>query len=62
MVNTGSPQSPCISICTLDENDLCVGCLRTLDEIMDWTVMDDAAKQQVLDNVAARASERQKAG
>ncbi|MEO1582649.1 MAG: DUF1289 domain-containing protein [Pseudomonadota bacterium] len=62
MVNTGSPQSPCISICTLDENDRCVGCLRTLDEIMDWTVMDDAAKQQVLDNVAARVSERQKAG
>ncbi len=29
---------------------------------MDWTVMDDAAKQQVLDNVAARVSERQKAG
>ena len=29
--------SPCINRCCLDEAGLiCVGCLRTLDEIIDW--------------------------
>ena len=28
--------SPCLSICTLDEAAVCMGCLRTLDEIRNW--------------------------
>ena len=25
--------SPCVSICALDEQDICTGCQRTVDEI-----------------------------
>jgi uncharacterized protein len=28
--------SPCISNCHLDDADICLGCFRSLTEIMDW--------------------------
>ena len=40
--------SPCISICQMDDDTgWCSGCLRTLDEIACWSVLDDAQKQGV---------------
>ena len=27
--------SPCVGICTLNENDICIGCDRHIDEIME---------------------------
>ena len=37
--------SPCISVCKMDEARLyCQGCLRTIDEIRQWSKSDDAAK------------------
>ena len=40
--------SPCINVCRMDEaSGLCVGCLRTLDEIALWSVLDDAGKREV---------------
>ncbi|MEX1032521.1 MAG: DUF1289 domain-containing protein, partial [Cellvibrionaceae bacterium] len=29
-------KSPCISICLLDEEDICVGCYRSGSEISRW--------------------------
>lgn len=55
------PQSPCISICTLDEDDVCMGCLRTLDEIVEWTLLSDDEKRVVLENVAERGRLRNQA-
>ena len=43
-----STPSPCISVCSMDERTgWCQGCLRTLDEIADWSAMDDRAKRAV---------------
>jgi predicted Fe-S protein YdhL (DUF1289 family) len=40
--------SPCISVCRMDETTgWCEGCLRTLDEIALWSVLDDEDKRQV---------------
>ncbi len=40
--------SPCISICRLDPaTGWCEGCLRTLDEIVDWSALDADAKRAV---------------
>jgi uncharacterized protein len=40
--------SPCISICAIDQvTGLCAGCLRTLDEIAAWSVLDDDEKRAV---------------
>ncbi len=40
--------SPCISICALDEQDICTGCQRTAGEITRWGRMDNAERRQVL--------------
>ena len=40
--------SPCVSICALDEQDICTGCQRTVDEITRWSRMDNDERRQVL--------------
>ncbi|MEM7612474.1 MAG: DUF1289 domain-containing protein [Pseudomonadota bacterium] len=57
-----TPQSPCISICTLDEANVCMGCFRTLDEIVEWSMMDDADKHAVLERVSERTLAMEKVG
>ena len=42
------PQSPCISVCLLDDDDICVGCYRSADEITDWFMANAEEKQQIL--------------
>ena len=51
------PQSPCISVCLLDENDICTGCFRSADEITDWFMASAEQKCKML----ARARERMEA-
>jgi predicted Fe-S protein YdhL (DUF1289 family) len=46
--------SPCVSICALDEQDICIGCHRTGDEILRWTQMSNEERRQVLAEVAGR--------
>jgi len=47
--------SPCISVCRIDEaSGLCVGCLRTLDEVAAWSTLDDAGKRAVWHAIAQR--------
>lgn len=50
-------KSPCVSICALDEQDICTGCQRTADEITRWGRMDNAERRLVL----ARCVERTRA-
>lgn len=47
--------SPCISICALDENDICVGCYRSAAEITRWSQADNTERHAILDSAAARA-------
>ena len=50
-----SVQSPCINVCRMGaKSGLCEGCARTLDEIAAWSVMDDAQKQAVWDQLPQR--------
>ena len=55
---TGSPASPCIRVCCLDEADVCIGCGRTLEEIRRWSEMPDEAKRVTLQRAAERRAER----
>jgi len=58
------PTSPCISICKMDPvrgssddraaGGLCVGCLRTIGEIVEWGSASDDRKRDILAAVAAR--------
>jgi predicted Fe-S protein YdhL (DUF1289 family) len=44
-------QSPCIGVCTINDEGLCDGCLRTGDEIAGWLAMDDAERAHLMDAV-----------
>ena len=53
----GPVPSPCTNVCTIDPvTGLCVGCLRTLDEIAAWSVLDDEAKRAVWAALAVRSA------
>ena len=43
-------ESPCISVCRY-ENEVCVGCGRTVDDITNWYDMTDDKKQAVLNRI-----------
>ena len=43
-----APPSPCISICSLDESDICLGCFRSADEITDWFMAGPEEKRAIL--------------
>ncbi len=47
--------SPCINVCVMDQaNGVCIGCLRTLDEIAAWSVLDADARRAVLAAIGER--------
>lgn len=47
-------KSPCVSICALDEQDICTGCQRSADEITRWGRMDNDERRAVLQRCAER--------
>lgn len=47
--------SPCVSICALDDDDVCIGCQRTGDEIIRWGKMTNDERRAVLTRLAQRA-------
>ena len=50
-------KSPCVAVCALDENDVCIGCYRTGNEITQWGEMDNQAKAEVMKSVANREAD-----
>ncbi|MDX9874783.1 MAG: DUF1289 domain-containing protein [Spongiibacteraceae bacterium] len=50
-------RSPCVNVCSLNDDDVCVGCWRTAEEIRDWLEFDNDQKRAVL----ARCHERVRA-
>jgi uncharacterized protein len=47
--------SPCISVCKMTEDrSLCIGCLRTLDELRAWSTLPDVGKRAVWGLIANR--------
>lgn len=48
--------SPCVGICCPDQNDVCMGCFRTMDEITRWWDMSSTEKKQLLLELESRKS------
>ena len=49
--------SPCTKNCSLNSStNLCEGCGRTLDEIVEWTRMSDEEKQEVMSRLNGNQS------
>ncbi|MFK7835276.1 MAG: DUF1289 domain-containing protein [Sulfitobacter sp.] len=51
-------ESPCVKICVVHpEARLCTGCLRSIDEITQWSRMSAEARRAVMDELPARAGQ-----
>nr|WP_226999939.1 DUF1289 domain-containing protein [Microbulbifer aggregans] len=48
-------RSPCISVCALNEKDICEGCFRSGMEISRWGTMSNDERRQVLKSCTERA-------
>lgn len=53
-----SVQSPCIGNCCLDDSLICLGCLRSIEEIKEWGLVDDHRRRLILRNVQQRSESR----
>jgi len=46
--------SPCVRNCCLDDDLVCLGCFRTIEEIKEWTLVDDERRRLILQNARRR--------
>jgi uncharacterized protein len=49
-----APQSPCMGNCCLDDDLICLGCFRSLDEIKEWGLADHHQRRIILQNAKQR--------
>jgi predicted Fe-S protein YdhL (DUF1289 family) len=49
-----SSQSPCVRNCCLDDDDTCLGCFRSLEEIKEWGTVDRHRRCIILQNARRR--------
>lgn len=53
--------SPCVKICTIHPAErLCVGCLRTIDEIAGWSRMSSDERRRIMAELPERAPRLQR--
>ncbi|MBI5041652.1 MAG: DUF1289 domain-containing protein [Gammaproteobacteria bacterium] len=50
--------SPCVRNCCLDDQDICLGCHRSVDEIIAWGTACNSERRAILERAAQRASQR----
>lgn len=46
--------SPCVSICALDGDDICIGCFRSGGEISRWGLLAEDQQRDILQRAEAR--------
>jgi uncharacterized protein len=51
-------KSPCVKVCQMEPGrGLCLGCGRTLDEIVRWAQMSDNERERIMAELPARRSD-----
>ena len=54
-MRAGTPlPSPCVGVCRIGDDGLCLGCARRLDEIGTWLHADEPARQAIWQRVLRR--------
>jgi predicted Fe-S protein YdhL (DUF1289 family) len=41
-------ETPCVNICKLDERGICIGCLRSVQQIAAWSRMSDSERFAIM--------------
>ncbi|MBR7801809.1 DUF1289 domain-containing protein [Undibacterium fentianense] len=52
--NPNEIPSPCIKLCQIGPDQLCLGCLRTLDEIAAWSRASNELKLEIHKQISLR--------
>ncbi len=52
--NTPPVASPCVRNCCLNNDDICLGCFRSLYEITHWTQVNEKTQKLYLDHARQR--------
>ena len=52
------PPSPCIGVCKIDDEGLCMGCVRTIDEIRNWSIMLPEERNDALEKIQERKNKK----
>ncbi|MGH8283510.1 MAG: DUF1289 domain-containing protein [Gammaproteobacteria bacterium] len=55
-----STASPCVRICCLDDDNICIGCERSLDEIRRWSEMPEQERLETLRQADERREVRRR--
>lgn len=50
--------SPCVRNCCLDEEDICIGCGRAVDEVIRWSDAGNKEKSEILGAAKKRRADR----
>lgn len=53
-------RSPCVRNCCLDENDVCLGCGRLLEEILRWRSASVTEQEEILRLASERRVQRRR--
>lgn len=53
-------QSPCVSNCCLDGDDVCLGCYRTLTDILVWSRSTNFQRNEIVMAAKERSLQRRK--
>jgi len=51
--------SPCINDCCLGDDDICLGCFRSLTEIMQWGQAGSSERRKILHKAQQRRAAKQ---
>ena len=49
-----SDLSPCISVCILDDDNICIGCYRTEKEIETWDTLSEDEQKKLTEECRER--------
>lgn len=58
--NELEPKNPCIRCCCLDSRDICIGCFRSLEEILEWHSASINRQKQILATCQGRKAASKK--
>ncbi len=53
-------KSPCINVCELDEDNICQGCGRSLEHILNWTNYTEKEREEIITRLNKKIDNNEK--
>lgn len=44
--------SPCVNVCKVNDDGICIGCYRTTEEITNWSKYTDKQRLEIMENIS----------